>query len=300
MRLPHSVDAVALYGSRVRGDHDLLSDEDVLLIGSEEVRATASDQLRSEGMSPSFYTWEQFYGLVGKGSLFVQHLKQESRIVVDTGGRLRGALRSFRPTEDLELRLQQTLHLLTLTGRAVDVPAAGLWALDVLAVTFRNFAIVRNAESGRFIFGFSDLVRSVSDNAGLSGAEQTLLLRLRKYKSEYRNKIQTSHTCEIMQDLTKIQRILVRLLETSDSFWLRSPELTPRFLDHPSGCHWYVGLRWWEGLYRAHEHASDLELAKRSELETLIASPNPYSNPQSVGRVRSLVAECCWGANDLR
>lgn len=72
-----------LYGSAARGDADSLSDVDVLLIGADEVEVPKSAM--PSGAQVSQYDWAEWDELVRTGSIFLHHLKGESRVLWSTG-----------------------------------------------------------------------------------------------------------------------------------------------------------------------------------------------------------------------
>src|SRR6266566_3235713 len=98
MNLPMGIDAVAHYGSRVRGDHDHFSDRDVLLVSDDDrVLDEAKASLSKQGYSCASYDWSKLHLLASKKALFIQHLKQESRIVFDKGSKLQSLLATYSP-----------------------------------------------------------------------------------------------------------------------------------------------------------------------------------------------------------
>lgn len=68
---------VVLYGSRARGDHDDLSDCDILIVGDP-----IDGSYRSPiGTSLVKYNWTEFTEMQQYGSLFMRHLRAEGRII---------------------------------------------------------------------------------------------------------------------------------------------------------------------------------------------------------------------------
>jgi hypothetical protein len=65
-----------LYGSAARGDDDILSDVDLLIVGNSVER-----QPSFPGATVVRYTWPEFTEMSDYGSLFLRHLGMEGRIV---------------------------------------------------------------------------------------------------------------------------------------------------------------------------------------------------------------------------
>src|ERR1700750_2145076 len=99
--LSEKIDAVAVYGSAVRGDFDVLSDRDLLIISDDNsALRDAKHQLAREGYSCACYNWRKLSRLSFKKALFIQHLKQEAVIISDRHARLRAILTSYEPDVD--------------------------------------------------------------------------------------------------------------------------------------------------------------------------------------------------------
>ena len=153
------IDTIVYYGSSVRGDNDRISDKDLLLISDNENALNASKiQYESKGFSCSCYGWYKITQLVEKKALFIQHLKQESIIIKDNSNRFHEILSSFQPSNDYSRDIESTKHLALLTETLVDTPSCIGWALDVLAVAFRNLSILTFANEGNYIFSYSDIL----------------------------------------------------------------------------------------------------------------------------------------------
>src|SRR4051812_8041954 len=114
-----SVDSLALFGSVPRGDSDCQSDRDLLVVSEKRPDSLCREFARI-GFSPSIYSWQQLEGLVKDGSLFLQHLKQESRVLFDRTGQLHDLLDRFRPNNDYSYKLAENRLLFEMTN---GVPA---------------------------------------------------------------------------------------------------------------------------------------------------------------------------------
>ena len=96
MTYEHQQAALAAFGSAARGDHDAFSDRDLLVV-TDDVKALKmlKSSFDSMGWSCTAYSWNRLQHAADHGSLFVQHLKQESNIYRDPSNRLADLLANF-------------------------------------------------------------------------------------------------------------------------------------------------------------------------------------------------------------
>lgn len=90
--------AIALFGSRARGDHGPASDTDLLLLTDE-----ALPRKKVEGsLSLSLYPAEFLLERARLGDLFVAHVVLEAKVLHDPEGWLDRLRRAYSPTKDLD------------------------------------------------------------------------------------------------------------------------------------------------------------------------------------------------------
>jgi hypothetical protein len=292
MNIPSSIECAALFGSFVRGDFDVQSDKDLLLIGPEQSRDSCVRYDFGTNVSPSYYSWDEFFYMASAGSPFVQHLKQESILLRDLDGRFKAALESFLPCTNHAFRLCENRQLLGLTHFACETPGVIAWALDVLAVGIRNFAILKNAERGCFIFSFAELMSGLAIEHGLSADELDSLLALRGAKFEYRN---GRHTASNSALLRTTRGIAISLGALSPESISQPISLANSVLPRDDGEPWYITLRRLEGAYRAlQDHGRDGGPAIRARVNWLVSHPTRYPSLGSypVRELESLVMAC--------
>lgn len=180
--------AEAVFGSASRGDSDALSDRDILIVDSDiAVLAKRQAELEALGWSVAAYTFAKLDALAAKGSLFVQHLKDEASIQRDQAGMLRARLDAFRPQASYAVELSENAELANLTAFWPNSRAGALWAADVLYVTVRNFGILHLAQKGKFVFSYSSVLEALVDDGAVAEAAVSRLLKLRFAKSLYRS-----------------------------------------------------------------------------------------------------------------
>lgn len=277
------IDAIVIYGSSSRGDNDCLSDKDLLLISDDELTSDSNKILfEGFGYSCSCYTWRKIAYLSKKKALFIQHLKQESCIIYDANNRLQELLNNYSPAINYSEDIKDTCALVALTEKFPNEPYSIGWALDILAVGFRNFAILTFANEGQYIFSYKKILDEFKNRQLISPAEEYYLLSLRKYKSLFRNK---QYSLLPAKDIVFVlQNIIGRLLDIDISSSLISEEsfLFRNLLSHEAinPTSWYARLRLCEGAFltmKHHNHFRDKDTEQQlNEIEKAISNPGCY------------------------
>lgn len=273
----HNDLSIALFGSRARGDADSLSDADLLVV-SDILIDREVNSYAAAGYSVSSFTWPQLAAMSTDGSLFLQHLKQESIILQDPKDRLASVLSDFRPSLDQSKKLRENLGLFQLTRGTPPEPETVGWAFDVLAVAVRNHAVLLAAEEQRFIFSFNELTRWTAAKFDLTREEEALFLELRSLKRMYRSsgpKLEFDYA-----QLLATQRLVDRIFGAN---CVGAPldllEFARIRLDvDPSMLHWYRVLRSYEAATRAlipllPQHMREF----LKNVEQPVQKPSPYS-----------------------
>jgi len=242
MALPPTVEAAALFGSAARGDSDHLSDHDLLLVGrSRSGLLSAASALRVSGWSCSIYTWPALEAAASRSSLFLNHLRLESRVVFDPCDRLRHLLSSISPRASYQWEIEHARELLGTLEWIPEARWGPTWALDVLAIAFRSLAIAELAQQGVFVFSLPAIVDRLIAVGILRSRDRRPLCRLRLWKAAYRK-----------QKMVASSRTALDLLEIIDRRFriglharFLLPELfVERTLSDVSGDrHWYRATR---------------------------------------------------------
>ena len=270
-------EAVALFGSRVRGDSDAYSDVDLLVLRDHMVHRDRN-RFTSLGFSVSAFTWAQFGRMAEEGSLFLQHLKQESIVLLDPTGKLTSTLADFMPCGDHKSKIEDNATLFAMTrGVPMDVAAVG-WAYDVLAVAFRNHAVLLSAQEGVYLFSYPALVARVVEQFGLSERERHMLLSLRILKREYRSagRVTSAGWSQLFETQLLLEKLFSVLCAGRP---LSVQDFAQERLSEPANQQrWYFALRSYEGALRA--ISSGLAPANAhvlAKLEATIRDPSLYS-----------------------
>ena len=180
--------AFALFGSAARGDSDIFSDRDLLVVSDDD---TALREMRAKyeafGWSCTAYSWSRLQRAADDGSLFVQHLKQESRVLRDPSSRLAHLLAQYSPKASYKRESDGAASLVgTLMQHLPLCDAGPMWTLDVLSVGFRSLAVATLADNGMYEFSNSGIIEGLTRVGMLSKDDGNRLNVLRRFKSLYR------------------------------------------------------------------------------------------------------------------
>ncbi|MCP1220430.1 hypothetical protein NKW45_01050 [Acetobacter orientalis] len=129
-----------------------------------------------------------FGRLAEVGSLFVQHVKQDGRIIRDDGSQLCQTLAAFSPKPDYLGERDDALRQIA----ALPCENGSYWhdlcLADIVYVLFRNAAILHLASSGHYCFSYEELVLRSVDILQLGSGAQEALTSLRILKHAYRSR----------------------------------------------------------------------------------------------------------------
>ena len=187
--------ALAIFGSAARGDCDAFSDRDLLVVADDgPILRDMKKRYSSLGWSCTAYSWNRLQRASDDGSLFVQHLKQEARILWDPSERLADLLVEYTPRDSYEREFQGATSLLgDLLQHLPDCTSGPMWALDVLSVGFRSLAVTKLADNGIYAFANTDIVDGLARLGVVDRDGGHRLSWLRRYKSLYRRGPKAEH-----------------------------------------------------------------------------------------------------------
>lgn len=178
--------AIAEFGSVVRGSSDAISDRDLLIVSGRHAQFCLRQRYSEQGYSVSSLTPRQLKSMQKNGSLFVQHLRRESRILYDAGERFQCWLKQcevMHPTSDEMRRCAASIKFFS--GWPSESHLIG-WKADVLYCLSRDYLIKELARLGYFVFGVSDIERALHLVEPLWKGNLESLRRLREAKAAYR------------------------------------------------------------------------------------------------------------------
>lgn len=176
-----------LFGSKNRADFDALSDVDYLIADTNSQHlAERKRALEGFGFSVSDYTLRRLHAQFEKRTLFAAHLKLEGRVVFDQKCLFRTLTQMLDPCRDYSLEQVEASELFSPLEIVPDSRAGFMWALDHLAVAFRNAAIIDHARRGEFIFAYDELTSNYGRWGEATNDELHALKVLREAKHAYR------------------------------------------------------------------------------------------------------------------
>ena len=172
---------VWLYGSRARGDADVASDTDLLVVGNDPdgIEAVVAS-VPWPGSSVSFYTWPEVESMWRYGSLFLDHIRSEAsllRACPSDPGRFQTLLASLP-------RFSRARHDLGAFRRALDEGedslSRGGWPdleLQILATVARHAAILACHCLDESVFGRTEPFMVWGRHAGWSDLDVNDLIQ---------------------------------------------------------------------------------------------------------------------------
>lgn len=181
------MEALALFGSQISGDLDANSDRDLLVVCPQSEKRTQIRKFTDIGYSVAAYTPRQLICMRNRGSLFLQHLKFESKILFDPNKDFLNFLNScvLVSPSDAEMNkcAKSILHALAVPR----TDCLSLWLVDHLYVLSRDFLIKYFARKGIIVFNINQLASCMLDEFDVSENEVFSLSWLRRGKYIYRS-----------------------------------------------------------------------------------------------------------------
>ncbi|MCK6612514.1 MAG: nucleotidyltransferase domain-containing protein [Bacteroidia bacterium] len=183
------INSIAIYGSRARKDYDIHSDNDLLIVAdSFDKKYDIELMYNNLGYSCSAYTFDKLKILSDKKALFVQHLKQDAKILKDDDNRLNFILDNYTPKENYNEEITETINYFEITKFIPDTVEGIGWAFDVIAIGLRNYNILQLANHKIYEFSLPRILNSSKSIFNLTEDEITTLVNTRIAKKNFREK----------------------------------------------------------------------------------------------------------------
>jgi hypothetical protein len=192
--------AVWLYGSCARNDNDMLSDVDVLVVGSDFPGNI--DLLLGRGPAAvSAYSWAEMEAMSASGSLFLEHLKREAKSIIegrDVQGRLEQVLSKTAPYSRNRARLDVSAFTAAIADAVDSLNHGGSirFELSVVATVVRHASILACYLRGTPCFSrFAPIARTAD---ALAPQHRHVLERLCRHR-RLRSAWHEPPTCDVME-----------------------------------------------------------------------------------------------------
>lgn len=178
---------IAEFGSVYRKSNDLFSDKDLLVICEKKYAKYYHTKYTKKGYSVSVFSERQLQLMKSKGSLFLQHLKLESRTLVDIGCEFNSFIQRcdlIFPSDHELSNCRKTLE--NLYSWPNNLISLG-WKADFLYGVSRDYLIKTLAKNGVIAFGLESLIDETSILLSIPKSKLDALRSLREIKSIYRS-----------------------------------------------------------------------------------------------------------------
>lgn len=182
--------SIAIFGSSLREDFDKYSDRDLLIVANDfKTLENLKEIYSKDSWSISYYTYSKLKYLSENGSLFIKHLQNESKIIVDKKGKLNKILNQFNPKNNYKNDIKVCLSYFDIIETVPKTELGFAWFCDSLYVGLRNYLVFKNAENGIFEFSFIKLLNGLSEEGKIKQCDIEILKELRVIKRNYREEI---------------------------------------------------------------------------------------------------------------
>lgn len=156
---------IAEFGSVYRKSNDSFSDKDLLIVCERKCVKYYYTKYTKKGYSVSVFTKNQLQLMRKKGSLFLQHLKIESNLLVDVDSKFEFFIKEcdfvFPSDEELASCKQTLENLYTWPNDILSLA----WKADFLYSSSRDFLIKLLAKNGIIAFGLESIIEELSGDA---------------------------------------------------------------------------------------------------------------------------------------
>jgi predicted nucleotidyltransferase len=202
--------SIAIYGSSTRENFDKYSDKDILIVAeSYKNIKTLKLEYENQGFSVSAYTYSKLNFMSLSGSLFIDHLVKESKILIDYDQKFDLILKNHISKKPSFKEFQDNKNYFKILEFVPNSKKGFGWFCDCLYIGFRNYLILNSAEKNNFNFSYLNLLEELKNDSLINENEVEILRELRVIKRNYREKVIDELPSKSY--LLKVVKILKRL-----------------------------------------------------------------------------------------
>jgi predicted nucleotidyltransferase len=182
--------SIAIFGSTLRSDFDKYSDKDLLVVADDyQTLHNLKVKYSKDDWSISYYTYSKLQFLSKNGSLFIKHLQNESKIIIDQNDRLFTVLSEFTEKKNYKKDIIEAEKYFEILAFIPKTDIGYAWFCDSFYVGLRNYLVFKNAENGIFEFSFIKLLNILKEKDVINKSDIKILQELRVVKRNYRDNI---------------------------------------------------------------------------------------------------------------
>lgn len=175
------------FGSGRRGDCDLTSDKDLLLIASDWGQITAETARKSaQGYSISAFLFDKATYLIESGNLFFKHICDEGVLISGSEIRYGQLVSGWQAARDYRDEFHENIDLLEVIRFAPKSLEGIAVIVDILISSVRNILIRRLACMGEYVFSWGSIFAAAAKREIIKTEDVGLLLMARHIKNRYR------------------------------------------------------------------------------------------------------------------
>lgn len=274
------MESVVLFGSQVSGGVDSKSDQDLLVICEPNEKKKNIQCYSKQGYSVSSYSEKQLYYMKMHGSLFLQHLKTESKILFDKNDLFANFMTNCALIPASAIEMTACFNSLRNAMQCPRGQQLSWWQADYLYVLSRDYFVKYFSQTGKLQFNAKKLCRAIQQEFNLNHSEASVFLELRQAKAIYRSS--SVKIGSVTSIVDKWNMVLSKILGCSLPQY-HSNETYLNARDPQEFESTYELLRYIESLKIAFPNVG-LGEEKDTLIHKLIISPNHYSSTSTRGK----------------
>ena len=191
------------FGSRKRGDFNMSSDKDMLLVGSNlEELFKEKEKRKDDGHSVTCMTMDKAKYMVNHGSLFFKHIVDEGHLVEGCKEKYLGIIEGWKAAPNYQREIDGNVELFEILSYLPKTAKGILAATDIATISIRNILIRKLASLGLYVFSWEQVSSTAVNLNFIDLNEKIILLHARQIKNYYRQ------GCDIQLSIFFLERLL--------------------------------------------------------------------------------------------